>query len=208
MHDFLMFVVLSIFLVILPGPDTVLVIQGASSRGKKEGLRTVFGITTGVLVHTSAAVLGLSIIIVNSSFLFETLKFVGAVYLVYIGVSTLIASRKRKNKHYQAQKKPFKLVQSGFKKGLVTNVVNPKVAVFFLTFLPQFINVEKGSFLQFLGLGLTYCLLTFIWFCFVLYLIKFIKNWMNRPSTQSVIERVSGSVLVIFGLKLAFEKQP
>ena len=96
--------------------------------------------------------------------------------------------------------------ESNFRQGFLTNLLNPKVAVFFLTFLPQFAGKGDNAFFEFLVLGLTYTLLTMIWFFFYIYLIHFVSDFMKKPSTMKAVEGLTGGVLILFGLKLALEK--
>jgi threonine/homoserine/homoserine lactone efflux protein len=96
--------------------------------------------------------------------------------------------------------------KSCFKQGFLTNLLNPKVAVFFLTFLPQFVNSGSQQFVPFLIMGITYTLLTAVWFFFYIYLLNQIRTFMKKPKTQSVMEGITGTVLIGFGIKLALEK--
>ncbi|EEL99407.1 Homoserine/threonine efflux protein [Bacillus mycoides DSM 2048] len=175
--------------------------------GKIGGVKTVFGTCVALLIHTLAAVIGLSALIVKSALLFSIFKYVGAVYLVYIGIKALLAVRNTEdlntndvpinndNKH-----------TSCFRQGFLTNLLNPKVAVFFLTFLPQFLNPNHNTFIQLLVMGLTYLILTVIWFAFYIFLIDKISAFMKKPKTQRYIQGITGIVLIGFGIKLAFER--
>lgn len=140
MDQYYFFILMSILLVILPGPDTGLATNNTIIYGKIGGIRTVFGITTGLVIHTSAAVLGLSAIIVKSAFLFSVFKYVGALYLIYLGIMALwtIKNKRTSIDSDPALSNKFQNA-SCFRQGFLTNLLNPKVAVFFLTFLPQFV---------------------------------------------------------------------
>ncbi len=198
---------MSICLIILPGPDTAMATKNTLVAGKIGGVKTVFGTCVALLIHTLAAVIGLSALIVKSALLFSIFKYVGAVYLVYIGIKALLAVRNTEdlntndvpinndNKH-----------TSCFRQGFLTNLLNPKVAVFFLTFLPQFLNPNHNTFIQLLVMGLTYLILTVIWFAFYIFLIDKISAFMKKPKTQRYIQGITGIVLIGFGIKLAFER--
>ena len=95
---------------------------------------------------------------------------------------------------------------SCFKQGFLTNILNPKVAVFFLTFLPQFVESGSNAFIPFLIMGITYTVLTAIWFLFYVYLINQISAFMKKPKAQNIIEGITGTILIGFGIKLALEK--
>lgn len=206
MDNYLLFLTMSLLLVILPGPDTTLVIQSAVVSGKKNGLLTVFGSVSGVLVHTTAAVLGLSAIIVKSALLFSILKYIGAIYLIYLGVMSFIAI-KNGNNHNEAVQ-PKKAQKSFFLQGFTTNASNPKVAVFFLTFLPQFITSKEQALFQFLIMGLSYALITILWLILLVFLVSTISGWLRKPTVQNMIHGCTGAVLMVFGIRLALEKQP
>lgn len=207
MENFYLFILMCILLIILPGPDTAIATKNTVTVGKAGGLKTALGTCCALLIHTSAAVLGLSAIIVKSALLFSILKYVGAVYLIYMGVKALWSLKKKEiaassdiNSKRQFGNK------SCFKQGFLTNILNPKVAVFFLTFLPQFVDSGSNTFFPFLIMGITYTVLTAIWFFLYVYLINQISAFMKKPKTQNMIEAITGTVLIGFGIKLALEK--
>ncbi|HFU7054100.1 TPA: LysE family translocator [Bacillus cereus] len=206
-ENFFLFIIMSICLIILPGPDTAMATKNTLVAGKMGGVKTVFGTCVALLIHTLAAVIGLSALIVKSALLFSIFKYVGALYLIYIGIKALLAVRNKEgvdtndislnheNEHI-----------SCFRQGFLTNLLNPKIAVFFLTFLPQFLNPNHNTFIQLLVMGLTYLVLTVIWFAFYIFLIDKISAFMKKPKTQRYIQGLTGIVLIGFGIKLAFEK--
>ncbi|MCC6082339.1 MULTISPECIES: LysE family translocator [Bacillus cereus group] len=206
-ENYLLFIIMSICLIILPGPDTAMATKNTLVAGKVGGVETVFGTCIALLIHTLAAIIGLSALIVKSALLFSIFKYVGALYLIYIGIKALLAVRNKEgidtndislnneNKH-----------TSCFRQGFLTNLLNPKIAVFFLTFLPQFLNPNHNTFIQLLVMGLTYLVLTAIWFAFYILLIDKISAFMKKPKTQRYIQGLTGIVLIGFGVKLAFEK--
>ncbi|MED5225192.1 LysE family translocator [Bacillus safensis] len=207
MENFYMFVIMSIFLIILPGPDTAISTKNTLTLGRTGGVKTMFGTSCALLIHTLAAVAGLSAIIVKSSLLFSVFKYVGAVYLVYLGIKTLWALRNKNTAATTEMTTENKYEsKSCFKQGFLTNILNPKVAIFFLTFLPQFVDSESNTFIPFLIMGITYTVLTVVWFLFYIYLLNQISAFMKRPKTQMVIEGITGTVLIGFGIKLALEK--
>lgn len=207
MQHFYLFILMCFLLIILPGPDTAIATKNTLTVGKTGGMKTLFGTCCALLIHTTAAVIGLSAIIVKSALLFSILKYVGAIYLGYLGFKTLWSLRKNEAapalesapKHGAGQK-------NCFRQGFLTNLLNPKVAVFFLTFLPQFVDPGQKPLLPFLIMGLTYTLLTFLWFIPYIYLINQISAFMKRPSTEKVVQGLTGVALLGFGIKLAMEK--
>ncbi|MFB2516823.1 LysE family translocator [Lysinibacillus sp. OTC-L20] len=204
------FLVMCILLIILPGPDTAIATKNTLTVSRKGGLQTIIGSCCGLLIHTCAAVIGLSAIIVKSAYIFAVLKYVGAVYLCYLGIKTLWTLRTIRTQSpvvdYVGSIEHKYSHQSCFKQGFLTNVTNPKVAVFFLTFLPQFVDGNSGTFFPFLIMGLIYTALTMLWFIFYVYLLDRISAFMKKPSTKAVIEGLTGAILIAFGIKLALEK--
>lgn len=209
MEQYWLFVTMCILLILLPGPDTAIATKNTLTLGKKGGLKTIFGTCCALLIHTFAAVVGLSAIIAKSALVFSIFKYIGGAYLIYLGVKSFISLKKMKKQQQNEDilKNEMKYNEhSCFKQGFLTNLLNPKVAVFFLTFLPQFVDPKNHSFLPFVWMGLTYLALTAIWFIFYIFLLNAIRSFMMKPQTQMVIEGTTGLVLVGFGIKLALEK--
>lgn len=207
MENFYLFVLMCIFLIILPGPDTAIATKNTVTVGRIGGLKTALGTCCALLIHTSAAVLGLSALIVKSAYLFSVFKYVGAIYLIYLGVKSLWSLKKKEIAASVELKTKSQFANSScFKQGFLTNILNPKVAVFFLTFLPQFVDSGSNTFLPFLIMGITYTVLTAIWFLLYVYLINQISAFMKKPKTQNIVEGITGTILIGFGVKLALEK--
>ena len=206
-ENYLLFIIMSICLIILPGPDTAMATKNTLVAGKMGGVKTVFGTCVALLIHTLAAVIGLSALIVKSALLFSIFKYVGALYLIYIGIKALLAVKNKEGVNTNdVSINNDKEHTSCFRQGFLTNLLNPKIAVFFLTFLPQFLNPSHNTFIQLLVMGLTYLVLTIIWFAFYIFLIDKISAFMKKPKTQRYIQGLTGVVLIGFGIKLAFEK--
>ena len=206
MTNITLFIIACILLIILPGPDTAIVTKNTIVAGRKGGIQTMVGSCVGLSIHTIASVAGLSAIIVKSAVAFTILKYIGAAYLCYLGVRTFMNMRAKKDQVDEETLVEAK-GKSYFNQGFITNVTNPKVAVFYLTFLPQFLAPGSDPFWSFLVMGAIYMVLTFLWFALYVFLLDKIRNFMKRPATQAVIEMLTGVVLIGFGIKLAFEKQ-
>ena len=204
MENYLVYIVLCILLIILPGPDTAIVTKNTLVISRRAGFETMFGTLTALMIHTTFAIVGLSAIIVQSAQLFMIIKFVGAMYLIYLGVKTFIAMTKKKDQDSIEKLTPSK--SSNYFQGFLTNLLNPKVAVFFLTFLPQFVANANEPIIPFLILGITYTVLTLVWFIFYITLLSQIRAFMNKPTTQKWMEGITGAVLVGFGIQLAAGK--
>lgn len=209
MMNLSLFLIMCILLIILPGPDTAIATKNTLAVGRNGGIKTMLGCCCGLLVHTLAAVIGLSAIIVKSAYVFSILKYIGAVYLCYLGVKTLWTLKELRTQQEEAEELEVNEKynhHSCFKQGFLTNVTNPKVAVFFLTFLPQFIDGNSDTLLPLLLMGIIYIMLTAVWFVFYVYLLDKISAFMKKPKTKAIIEGLTGSILIAFGIKLALEK--
>ncbi|MGM0900687.1 MAG: LysE family translocator [Bacillota bacterium] len=205
MNEFFTFLILSLFVVMSPGIDTALITKRTISDGRIDGYKMALGITTGSLVHTFAAAFGLSAILMQSAVAFEIVKYVGAIYLIYLGLSSFISRKKKatsaENQYNDEMKK------SAFKQGLFSNILNPKVAMFFLTFLPQFVKTGENATQQLIIMGVIYTLLSISWFFIYVFFINYLREWLMSPKVQRIMDKATGLVLIGFGLKLALDKQ-
>jgi len=203
----LSFLSASIILTIMPGPDNIFVLTESITKGKKTGIAISFGLATGVLVHTIAAATGLSIIIQKSAIAFSVIKYIGAGYLFYLAFIALKDKKSLidlKTKTPNADKNFFQLMRKGF----FMNVLNPKVALFFLAFLPQFINLNgfKVEY-QMIILGLIFMLQTIIIFCILAILTGKLATVINSPRFWKISKWSKASILSILGITLILSKK-
>lgn len=205
----------SIALILAPGPDTLYVLSQALSTGREVGLRSAFGISTGVLIHTTAAVFGLSVILRQSAMAFHVIKWIGAIYLVILGLQTLRSSQQFSIQDTDSEPVNDTAEQSiesttdrDFVRGVLVNVLNPKVALFFLMFLPQFIPPSAPqSSLQMLLLGGIYSLLTLVYLSFVALLSGHVRSALaSRARIDDYLRYGAGTTYVGLGVGLAVEK--
>lgn len=212
-ENYLGFILAAILLNLTPGTDSMYIITRSISQGQTAGFYSVLGITSGILVHTLLAALGLSILLANSPTAFMIVKYIGASYLCYLGFKMLtsknsnsIANHLSKDQDVTSQK-----AVDGwqiYKQGVLTNTFNPKVALFFLAFFPQFIDASYAyGMLSFLMLGLTFATTGFIWcLCLALLASKFSKKLRENPKIESMMNKISGVVFMGLGIKLLTEK--
>ncbi|MDZ8091507.1 MAG: LysE family translocator [Nostoc sp. DedQUE05] len=205
-QNFSVFLITALALNITPGQDTLYIIGRSIAQGRRAGIISVLGISTGSLIHTTAAAFGLSAILAVSSTAFSMIKLVGAVYLIYLGVQMLLecaSSVENKFNNY-TQLSVWKIYQQG----ILTNVLNPKVALFFLSLLPQFINdTSNMRVLAFFGLGSTFIFTGTIWCLLVAWFsAKFSRYFCEKQATGFWLKRITGVLFVGLGVKLAFEK--
>lgn len=203
----LLFIGASALLAITPGPDILYVLTLGITRGAKAAVATTLGLTSGVLVHTTAAALGISVIFKTSELAFTVVKFAGAAYLFYLAYQAF----KHRADLVQVDKegKSPKSYKNLYIKGFFMNVLNPKVSLFFLAFLPQFVNPQSGSVpLQMIQLGLAFMAVTVVIFstCGIL-ANKASATLMERPNIAKIVNTLAASLFVALGLKLAFSQR-
>jgi threonine/homoserine/homoserine lactone efflux protein len=200
-----LFVAASWTLIVTPGPDLLYVVTRGMSQGRRAGLLSAMGVTLGLLVHTVSAAFGLAVLLQTSALAFLLVKYVGAVYLVYLGWQAL------RDKSRLALAEPHRPAdfRSVFWQGVLSNVLNPKVALFFLAFLPQFADSGSGSVtLQMMLLGLTFALFGVIFLTIVAYFSGSIGNWLLRqPRISGLLRWLTGAILIGLGLRLAFVRR-
>lgn len=199
--NYLNFLFLVILLILVPGPDYILITKNTLSSKKIAGFQTIFGTCTALVIHTFFATIGLSALLVKSAFLFSIAKYLGAIYLIYLGVKSLLT------KSSDAKSTKNNELSNPFLQGLLTNLLNPKVAIFFLTFLPQFVVHSNTSWFYFFLLGMTYAVATFILFGLYVVFLDKIRTIIESDKAKNLINKVSGIVLLLFGLKLFLEKK-
>ncbi|WP_299188023.1 LysE family translocator [uncultured Psychrobacter sp.] len=213
-ENYLGFILAAILLNLTPGTDSMYIITRSVSQGNKAGFYSVLGIVTGILVHTVLAALGLSIILANSPLAFTIVKYIGATYLCYLGVKMLTQKTDSviaKGLPINNKAAPAKRLDYGkiYQQGVLTNTFNPKVALFFLAFFPQFIDPNYTySALSFLILGLSFAITGFIWcLCLALLASRFSKKLRENPAIETILNKISGAVFIGLGIKLLTEKE-
>lgn len=212
-ENYLGFILAAILLNLTPGTDSMYIITRSVSQGQTAGFYSVLGITSGALVHTLLAALGLSVLLANSPTAFIIVKYIGASYLCYLGFKMLTS--KNSNSIANSLSKDQRMASQKdvdgwqiYKQGVLTNVFNPKVALFFLAFFPQFIDASYAySMVSFIILGLTFAVTGFIWCsCLALLASKFSENLRKNPSIEAVLNKISGVVFIGLGIKLLTDK--
>lgn len=206
LHSLLLFVVACLAINLIPGPDVIYIVSNTMKGNMSRGLKAATGLGVGYFVHTLAASLGLSAIILSSAFAFSIVKWLGAAYLVYLGIQALISMWRGNNQIVvDENSEPNGNV---FLQGIVVSVLNPKVALFFLSFLPQFIDPLAGSTsMQLLTLGLIFSFLATL--CNLLYASA--GSWVfSRPNSQRysrALEGVSGVLLIGLASKVMISER-
>ncbi|WIV97899.1 LysE family translocator [Kinneretia aquatilis] len=209
-QDLTLFIVSGLLLNIAPGPDSLLIMARSASQGFRAGSAAALGVGSGTLVHVLAAALGLSALMAASSWAFGLVKLLGAAYLVYIGLSLLLHRAAAEGPREAAATLPPKQsLRSIYLQGLLTNVLNPKVALFFLAFVPQFIAADAPSKpLAFVFLGLVFNLNGMLWCHFLAWsTAQASRRITASPRVVSWLNRAIGAVFLGFGLRLALAQR-
>lgn len=203
-HDLALFVVSGLLLNIMPGPDTLLIMLRSGSQGWRAGSAAALGIGTGTMIHVLAAALGLSALLSASAELFTVIKLAGALYLVYLGVS-LFRQPAANSTAGAAVTLPALSYGRIYRQGVLTNVLNPKVALFFLAFVPQFIAPDApDKALAFILLGCIFNLNGMIWCHFMVFSTAYARNKVKLPARIGRwLNRGIGTLFVGLGIKLA-----
>jgi threonine/homoserine/homoserine lactone efflux protein len=200
-----LFVVASLLLIVTPGQDMILVMSRSVAQGARAGVATAAGVSVGLVGHTVLATLGLGALLRTSEWLFVALKLVGAAYLLYLGIGLLRTKHGALALGSMAPRSVDKL----FFDGALSNLSNPKIAVFYFAFLPQFVSPSaRQPTLTIFALGLAFAVLTFLIKAPVGLFAGALSGWLRaRPGALAWVYRCSGAILIALGLKLALERR-
>lgn len=200
----ILFLVTSVAVILVPGQDLVLVLSRGVGQGVSAGISTAAGVSLGLLGHTMLAAFGFGAILMTSDLFFSLVKYIGAAYLVYLGVSLIRSNRSG----LALNNSQAGSLRRAFLTGAVSNISNPKITIFYLAFLPQFISADtQHPALLLFVLGATFALLTFLIKAPVGYFAGRSAGWIqDRPGVIQWLDRVSGGILIGLGVRLAFEK--
>ena len=189
-------------IVVLPGPDMALELQNGLARGRRAALETAVGITAGLLVWAVAAALGIAALVHASAPAFTALKLVGAVYLVWLGVGALFAAWR--GTADDSADRPAKRKASPFRQGLLTNLLNPKIALVFTTLIPQFVDPGEPAVAQTLLLATVFIAMGLVWLISYALLVAKVGALLQRSVVRRALNAVTGTVLTALGVRVAF----
>jgi threonine/homoserine/homoserine lactone efflux protein len=198
------FAVAALLLIMVPGPDQALITRNALVGGRRAGLLTMAGGVLGLTVHATAAVVGLSALLLTSATAFNVLKLVGAAYLLWLALQMLRSAMRSGAEDPYADLSPKGARGSAcLRQGFLSNALNPKVALFFVTFLPQFLSADGGSpRLHGLLLSAVFAMLYLAWFSAYVAAVEKLGRWLRRPRVKARIEQVTGTLLAAVAVRL------
>lgn len=202
---FLVFILTSLVIIITPGQDLMLVMSRSIAQGRRAGMATAAGVSTGLLVHTLLAAFGLGAVLRSSLLFFTVIKCTGALYLIYLGYKMFRSGDGR----LDVNSLTTVSIRKTFAQGAISNISNPKITIFYFAYLPQFLPAEtQNATSMLLLLGAAFALLTFVVKAPIGYGAGTLSAWLRaRPQVLGRINRVSGLVLIGLGCRLALEKQ-
>ena len=190
------FIAVATLVVVTPGPDMTLVARNTFAGGRLSGFATSAGTCSGLLVHATAAALGLSAVLLASSQAFTVVKIAGAAYLIFLGIRTILGARRETSLRDEAKvRHPW----AAYRQGVLTNVLNPKVAIFFLSLLPQFVEPGPGFTWRLLVLSALFIAMGLVWLTIYTIALHAVSGFVGRPRVRTVIESVTGCVLMALG---------
>jgi threonine/homoserine/homoserine lactone efflux protein len=207
--ELLAFVLLALVVIMTPGPDTALTIRNTISGGRRAGIGTAVGVSSGLAIWTLASAAGVAALLVASEPAFLALKYAGAAYLVVLGLQTL-AQAFRPRVPEPAKTRPRRssvTPRAALRQGLISDLANPKPAVFFSSLLPQFAPADGPAFPVLLALGLLFSAMTFAWLCLYAAAIDRLSAFLGRTGVRRAFDAVMGTLLVALGGRLAFERR-
>jgi RhtB (resistance to homoserine/threonine) family protein len=200
------FLAISALLAVAPGPDTAITTRNALVGGRRAGLFTILGVSLGLTIWTLATGVGVAALLRASEPAFVALKVAGAVYLCWLGLQAIRSALRKPSSAGGGHvvRRPI-APRVAFRQGLLTNLGNPKIAVFFTSFLPQFTPAQEASFGSLVLLGVLFCLVGLTWLTVYVLAIARVGDFLRRPRPRRVLDFVTGTVLVGFGIRLATE---
>lgn len=213
----LVFIGVSAVVIIIPGPDTAVVTKNILLHGRRAGIGTSLGVSAGLSAWTLAAAVGLASVLRASEVAFTTLKLVGALYLIWLGIGALRAARRTVTAPAgNAEAGAYSVARGatnamstagGFRQGFLSDLANPKIGVFFTSLLPQFVSPGEPVLLPFLALGAVFVVMTVLWLLAYCLVAARAAETLQRPRVRAALDRMTGLVLIAIGVRLAIERR-
>ena len=201
------FIGVAALLTILPGADMALVTRNVLALGRRRTTLTILGIGAGCVIHATASALGISAILATSATAYNVVKTIGAAYLIWIGIQSIQSAHRRRPSPVAHRPSPKTGSFGPFLQGFLTNVLNPKVAIFYLTFLPQFSSPGEPVLARSLMLASIHIAMGLVWLTAYAWFIDRLGAVLTRPAVKAWLERVTGGLLIALGARLAWERR-
>ena len=206
--SFLAFIGISILVIVTPGPDTAMTVRNTLIGGRRGGIATALGVAMGQSIWALATSIGIVALLVASELVFNALKFAGAAYLIFLGAQALLEAWRGTAPAIVVNAPVRRLSpRAAFVQGLLSDLGNPKMAVFFSSLLPQFAPQQGDVFATLVSLGLVFCFMTFAWLTLYAAAIARLGAWLQRSAIRRTLDAAMGTVLIALGLRLAAEQR-
>ena len=200
------FAVVAGLMTLVPGIDTALVLRTAVTQGRARAFAAAAGISLGVLIWGVAAALGVSALLAASQVAFTVLRWAGAAYVVWLGISLIVKAGRGEHLALDGDQPAPESAWVGFRRGLLTNLLNPKIGVFYVAVLPQFLPEDVPAALGGGVLALVHVAEGMAWFTLLILATHLLRTWLSRRAVQAWIDRITGAVLIGFGIKVALSR--
>ena len=204
------FITVTLVLTVTPGVDTFIVMRNVLRGGKADGIITALGICSGLFVHAGLSALGISILLVHSALFFTCIKALGALYLIWLGVLSIYDALKNDTAaNVDSSAAGCRKIRAGksFQEGFFSNLFNPKPAIFYLAFLPQFISASDPVLIKSMVLALIQFIIGIAWLSIIAYTISKTRDLIEKPRINRLLKTASGLILVTLGFKIGLESQ-
>ncbi|MCR1873016.1 LysE family translocator [Mammaliicoccus lentus] len=195
MDNWLSFIVISLMIIIIPGPDFFIVLNNTLKGNAKNGIMAGLGISSAHVFYSALAAFGLIFILTTSYYVFTVIKILGSIYIAYLGIKTILNAKKAFNINTDKDVKTDMKLRLSYKQGFISTIFNPKAILFYVSILPQFITKEDGS-MQILVLSSLFILTVFIWFFLCSFLFNYIRQIFNNVKIKSMLDYAIGTVLI------------
>ncbi len=207
--DVLSFALVAGLLTMIPGLDTALVLRAAITQGKKQAFATALGISTGALVWGAGAAVGVSALLTASSIAYTIVRIAGAVYMIVLGSKLLLEAMRDRGSHSSPSPTVIPVVGPwrSWRRGLLTNLLNPKIGAFYIAVLPQFIPADAPHLAVGLLLAFVHDIEGLLWFTAIIFGARSVRGWLGRRSAQRAVDGVTGAALIGFGLRLSLSRK-
>lgn len=202
MH-WLSFIFISLLIIIVPGPDFFIVVKNTLNGSSKNGILSALGISTAHLIYAVMSAIGLIVILTSSYYIFFTIKVLGAIYIAYLGIKSIVNARKHQN-FMTNEKRQAKSVAffTSFKQGFLSTMLNPKAILFYISILPQFITSDAQASQQIIVLCSLFIITVFIWFALCSLIFNLIKTLFNNSKFKTIFDYLVGAVLIALSISI------
>jgi RhtB (resistance to homoserine/threonine) family protein len=202
----LLFIGVAAIVIVVPGPDTAVVTKNVLLHGRRAAFGTSLGVSAGLSVWTLAAAVGVASVVRASAVAFTALKLIGALYLIWLGLQALrAAGHTESGTGPSTSNRPSMGALGGFRQGLLSDLANPKIGIFFTSLLPQFVDPGHSVLLPFLALGGVFVVMTVLWLSAYCLIAARAAKTLQRPRVRAAMDRITGTVLIALGVRLAVE---